>query len=451
MRLGFETERFAQEAPMNVVSSFAVMLQGFAVVMTANTLANFSTLVSGWIFAPRRNITSMIVAAGMAGVKHHSSFHRVFSAAQWSLDAFGLAVFRLIEPWLDEEAAVMLAVDDTLVRKRGLKVFGAGMHHDPLLSSRSHTVTRWGLSFVVLSVIVRFPLWPDRPFSLPVLVRLYLNKKQAKRWRCKYRTRPELAVELLNVLCNHRKNRRFHVVADSAYGGASVLSNLPANCDLTSRLGQDARLYDAPPERTGNRGRPRVRGDKLPTPGEMLDGRARRQELNIYGRCQKFRICDMVARVFKVPDRPLRIVAVEALAGGRGREAFYSTCVDATAVQLLLWYSWRWSIEVTFHDSKQHLGFEQPQGWTRKSVQRTCPMALLLYSLVVLWFVEEGHRCYQPIERPWYPHKPHASFADMLATLRKESARELISTLGIRGPGSQKITRVLDHLTQLAA
>ena len=86
---------------MDVVSSFGVMLQEFAVVMTAHTLDNFSTLVSGWVFAPRRNITSMIVAADMAGVKHHCAFHRVFAAAQWSLDAFGLAVFRMIEPWLD--------------------------------------------------------------------------------------------------------------------------------------------------------------------------------------------------------------------------------------------------------------------------------------------------------------------------------------------------------------
>jgi len=436
---------------MDVVSSFAVMLQEFAVVMTANTLANFSTLVSGWMFAPRRNITSMIVAAGMAGVKHHSAFHRIFATARWSLDAFGLAVFRMIEPWLDEVAAVLLSLDDTLVHKRGLKIFGAGMHHDSMLSSRGHKVTCWGLNFVVLCVIVRFPLWPERPFSMPVLVRLYLNKKQAARWRRKHRTRPELAVQLLGILCNHRKSRRFHVLADSAYGGASVLQNLPSNCDLTSRLGQKARLYAAPPTHTGKRGRPRKRGDKLPTPGEMLDGRAQRKELDIYGRCQRFRICDMVARVFKVPDRPLRIVAVEALAGGRGREAFYSTCVDATAIQVLLWYSWRWSVEVTFHDSKQHLGLEEPQGWTRQSVQRTCPMALLLYSLVVLWFVEEGHRHYQPTERPWYPQKQHASFADMLATLRRESARELISTLGITGVGSRKIVRVLDRLCQLAA
>lgn len=436
---------------MYVVSSFAVMLQEFAVVMSANTLANFCTLVDGWMFAPRRNITSMIVAAEMAGEKHHSSFHRVFSAARWSLDGFGLAVFRLIEPWLQEDSPILLSLDDTLVRKSGLKVFGAGMHHDPQLSSRSHTVTRWSLNFVVLCVIVRFPLWPDRPFSLPVLVRLYLNKKQANRWRRRYRTRPELAVPLLKTLCQHRQNRRFHVVADSAYGGASVLSNLPHNCDLTSRLGQNARLYDAPPKSTGKRGRPRKRGNKMPTPGEMLDGRVRREKLQIYGRDQNLRICDMVARVYKVPDRALRIVAVEALHGGRGREAFYSTCVHAEALQILQWFSWRWSVEVTFHDSKQHLGFEEPQGWVRRSVERTCPMALLLYSLVVLWFVEEGHRHYQPIKRPWYRHKPHASFTDMLATLRRESAREIISTLGITGPGRKKIGRVLEHLSQIAA
>lgn len=436
---------------MNTVSSFAVMLQEFAIVMTAPTLANFSTLVSGWIFAPRRNITSMIVAAGVAGVKHHSSFHRVFAEARWSLDAFGLAVFRLIERHLDPNNPVLLSLDDTLAHKFGLKIFGAGMHHDPLQSSRGHKVMRWGLNFVVLCVIVRFPHWPDRPFSLPVLVRLYLNQKQAARWRRKHRTRPEFAVELLEILCRHRPGRRFHVVADSAYGGESVLGNLPKNCDLTSRLGQDARLYDAPPNPTGRRGRPRVRGEKLPTPGEMLDEHCQRKELDIYGRRQKFRIADQVARRFQVPDRSLRIVAVEALSGGRGREAFYSTDVNASAIAVLTGYSWRWSVEVTIRDSKQQLGLEQPQGWSRKSAERTCPMALFLYSLVVVWFVEEGHRHYRPIKRPWYPHHAHASFADMMATLRRESAREFISTLGLTGPGKRKISHALEHFSQLAA
>lgn len=435
---------------MNLVTSFAFLLQEFAVVMNAKTLENFTTLTAGWIFAHRQTVTGMIVAAGVAGVRHHSVFHRIFAAASWSLDAAGLAVFRLVEPHLDEEM-ILLGIDDTLARKRGLKVFGVGMHHDPLLSSRRHKVTNWSLNWVVLGVIVRFPLWPDRPFCLPILFRLYLNKKAAAKWRRKQRTRPKLAVEMLHILCRHRNNRRFHAVADSAYGGQSVLAHLPNNCDLTSRLLLQARLYDAPPARTGKRGRPRKRGAQLPTPEQMLQERARRRTLTIYGRKQSMRICDAQARVFHVPDRPLRVVAVEALTGGRGQEAFYSTCQTANAIDVLTWYSWRWSIEQTFHDSKQYLGFEEPQGWSRRAVQRTAPMAMLLYSLIVIWFVENGHAAYRPITRPWYLTKERASFADMLITLRTESVREQISTLGLSGPGSQKINQIVQHLAQLAA
>jgi hypothetical protein len=34
-------------------------------------------------------------------------------------------------------AQLLWAVDDTLCRQRGLTRYGAGMHHDPLISSRS--------------------------------------------------------------------------------------------------------------------------------------------------------------------------------------------------------------------------------------------------------------------------------------------------------------------------
>ena len=86
-----------------------------------------------------RGLARMILAAGDAAEKHFSSDHRLFSAARWSLDALGLALFDLIEPFLGK--VVMLGLDDTLARKRGLKMFGTGMHHDPLLSSRGKAIT----------------------------------------------------------------------------------------------------------------------------------------------------------------------------------------------------------------------------------------------------------------------------------------------------------------------
>ncbi len=440
---------------MTLVPSFVDLLQPLAVAMTVPTFDNLLTVLTGWVYARRRTVAGMIVAAGAVGRKHHSAFHRLFAQASWSLDALGLAVFALIQPWLDTDAFVMLALDDTLARKRGRKIFGVGMHHDPLASSRKTAVVNRGHSWVVLSVIVGLPLGDKRCFALPILFRLYLNKKSAAKHRRVYRTRPELAVQMLDVLCWAYKSRCFHAVADSAYGGQSVLNHLPGNCDLTSRLLLDARLYDPPPGpqpgAAPKRGRPRKRGERRPSPRQMLEQHARRIDLDIYGRTDRVRVTDAEARVYAAPDRPLRIVAVEPLTGGRTTQAFYSTVHDASAEQVLTWYAMRWAIEVTFHDAKQHLGFEQPQGWSRRAVERTAPMAMILYSLIVLWFAKAGHRLYQPPNRPWYPHKPHPSFADMLATLRTAGVREQVLTTPLAGRGSRKIMNILLHAYQQAA
>jgi len=435
---------------VELVPGFIAIVQGLSGTMTAPTFASLTTVLTGWVFASRRTVTRMIVAAGDAADKHFSSYHRLFSTARWSRDALGLALFEMIQPFLGD--VVLLGLDDTLARKRGLTMFGTGMHHDPLISSRGKVITNWGHSWVVLGVIVELPFRRGHYYCLPILFRLYLNKKSAAKHRRAYRTRPELAVEMLDVLCNHRKNWRFHVVADSAYGGQSLLCFLPMNCDLTSRLVKDARLYGPPPERkAGTNGRPRKFGERLPTPKAMLNGRCRRVKLEIYGRSETARLADQVAHMHAAPRRPLRVVAAEAIQGGRGQEAFYSTCSEATAEQVIAWYAMRWSIEVTNHDSKQHLGFEQPQGWTRRAVERTAPMAMLLYSLVVLWFAREGHRHWRPFICPWYTWKTQPSFADMLGTLRQLSVRQQVLTLALRGPGSRKIQQLLENAVAIAA
>jgi hypothetical protein len=150
--------------------------------------------------------------------------------------------------------------------------------------------------------------------------------------------------------------------------------------------------------------------------------------------------------VHAIPKRPLAVVAVEPLRGGRTRQAFYSTVNDATAEQVLAGYAARWAIEVTFHDS------EQPQGWTRAAAERAAPIAMLLYSLIILWFAECGYQHYhRPPDRPWYPHKPHASFADMLATLRVQSVRDAILPTPPSSPGEKKMANLLIHAYQQVA
>src|SRR5688572_12962163 len=115
MQVGLTNHSHCKEAPMDLVTSFAVLLQPLAIAMTAPSFNNFVTILTGWVFARRRTVTGMLTAAGLAGKRHHAAFHRLFAQARWSLDALGLALFRVLEPLLDKDT-IFLALDDTLAR-----------------------------------------------------------------------------------------------------------------------------------------------------------------------------------------------------------------------------------------------------------------------------------------------------------------------------------------------
>lgn len=437
---------------MDIVSSFADLLQVFAVTMTPASSQNLRELMTGWVFAPRRTIMGMLRAGGTQ--RHHSAFHRLFASAKWSVDRTGLAVYDLIRRRLPQ-AVVFLAGDDTLLNRRGLKVFGAGMHRDPLLSSRSFTVTRWGHCWVVLCVVIESPRTPGRYFALPILARLYLNKKSAAKWNRAYRTKPELMLEMLRLVHAHDCSQKLHFLGDSAYTSSSMLAKVPESIAVTGRIVANSRIHaPAAPRQPGQRGRTRVRGERLATPDEMLDEKGlRRVDLKLYESSQyKVRLAEQEGCLFKAPKRKVKVVAIEHLRGGRGREVFYSTETNAEAEQILLWFSWRWPIEVTFHDSKQHLGLGEAENRKPKAVRRTVPTGLLLYSLIVLW-----HECIrqEPVLnlRKW-TGKDQASFAEMVAALRTDSLAQLkqkyLSTPGIP-PGIHKLLQPLEYLIALAA
>ena len=123
-------------------------------------------------------------------------------------------------------------------------------------------------------------------------------------------------------------------------------------------------------------------------------------------------------------DRLLTIVLVHDLEGKRPDQMFYGTKLDWTARQILSAYACRWAIECTFENCKQLLGLEDPANRLPKAVERTAPMALILYSLVVVWFHQTGHRFVRFPVRPWYRTKHEPSFADLLTTLRRVSYEE---------------------------
>jgi hypothetical protein len=409
-----------------VLSSFlAVVAPLRACFPRVRTFENFVAVLSGWVMAQATGtLSSALVAGDLVGKKHWSAFYRLFSRGRWSIDRLGLAVADLVVERFAPQGVLLVAVDDTLHAKGGPKVFGAGMHHDPLTSSRTRAQFQFGHCWVTLAIVVQLP-FDRRPRALPVLFRLNMPKKMAQKWGVAHKKKTEQAAELVKLLAEHLHERHIRLVNDNLYSCDTMLRNLPVNVDMVGRLNMEAALFGpVPPKPQGKMGRNRTWGPKLPTPKKMAEDAGAWQEcqVHIYGR-------DVTVR-FKTTHaywrsagckRLLRIVVVWRPNGQYPYEAFFSTESESLVQDVLETYACRWSLEVTFHETKASLGVDHPQCWTRAAVERTAPTAILLYSLVVLWYADHGHDSPAAAwpHRPWYTRKRFASFEDMVATLRR--------------------------------
>ena len=426
--------------------SFITLLDSFTGCFTAPTFRTFHLLVTGWLHClGRRTITGVVVAAGAVHRCHISVFHRFFSRAVWSYNTLGRVVFDLARRWVPADQPLYLLADDTLARKHGKSISLASMHHDPLLSSGRKPFFSFGHLWVVLALWVPLPVGPSQGIALPLQVALFVGAKRggqtnaaghpstgkrhqaakAAAAQTPHQTKLALLRGLVKTVAGWAGDRTCYLVVDSAYAGRTLLEQRPANLHVISRLRLDAALWaPPPPRRTGQRGRPRRRGERLPTPKEFAARRRRwhRVHLPLYGRTVALDVCRTTALWYvALRDQPVRIVLVQDPSGRRRLDAFFCTDRTLGATAILAAYARRWTLEVTFHDAKQFLGFEDPQNQTPLAVRRTAPFALVLYSLVYLWAAQEavaGRTCPLPV-RPWYPQKRTASFLDLLSALRQ--------------------------------
>jgi DDE family transposase len=299
------------------------------------------------------------------------------------------------------------------------------------------------------------PMDKARGFALPILFRLYQGKKRggqadapahrgkapSKRREAallagerERRSKLELLRELIALAAGWAGERTVYLAADSLYAGRPLLEDRPTNVEIISRLRPDAALWTSPPpRRPGQRGRTRRRGERLPTPAAMVAARQHWHRLTvaIYGRQVPTTVFRRTAPWYAaLRDAPVRIVVVRDPAGKRKDDIFFCTDLTASAQFVLETYAKRWTLEVMFHDAKQHLGFEDSPAQTAQAVERIAPLAALVYALVLLWYAgrsQEQRDTAWPL-RPWYRRKSTPSFPDMLAALRRDSWQLYIST-----------------------
>ncbi len=426
-----------------IVGSFASLLQLFASCFTEPTFRRFVVLATGWVLCVgKRTVTGVIRAAGVVGRRHHSGYHRFFSAARWTADAVGLRLLRLLLAMRATNEVVVMAVDDTLARHTGKHIASGAMHRDPLLSTGKKPFFHFGHNWVVLAVVVRAPIW-SKAFSLPVLVRLYRSEKLNKKLGLAHRKKTELAAELTALVAQHFPSLRVRLVGDNGYTNRSVLRALPNSFHFIGRAGMDAALYAVPAKVKGSRrGRPRVKGQRLPSPAQRAKtGRWRCIDAVIYGKSVTVQVQVFDALWYQAArERLLRFVLIRGWPGHDKDDVLVSTDRTLNAAQIIEAYCLRWSLEETFGWAKGRLGFEDPQNRTERAVQRTAPMALWTYSLVVWWYLQwaQGRTQLQFRTAPWNRSKSAPSFADMLATLRRQSWTLWISDLARRRRLDQK-------------
>jgi len=261
---------------------------------------------------------------------------------------------------------------------------------------------------------------------LPAVFALYRKRFDGNR-NVPFATRQELAGQMIQKTSQALPEVQLRVCADGQYAQRGLVRMLPQGVSLVSRIRRDAAIYALPPKRRpkGKRGRNPQKGKRLPCPRKIAAYRK--------NGWQKITVCKQGYQVQRLVlglvclwyhvcrDVPIRMVIVRDPAGKEQDDFFFCTDQRVSEAEIVQRYYDRWAVEEAILESKQHMGFESTQGWCSKTVNRQAPLAMILLSLVKAWYA----RCalkepsLLPEIMPWYNHKRHPSFADMLSALRK--------------------------------
>jgi hypothetical protein len=427
------------------VSTWKVLIDRAAGVFTAPSFSLFSELAAAWVCATgRRTVCSMVAVMDPATRGAHDAYHRLVRAGAFRLEALWTAMVAVVVEHLGPEGPVVCYLDDTLFHRAGRKVNGAGSFRDAVRSTRSRVVYAFGLNLVVLCVRID-PPWGGMPVALPVGVALH---------RTGGAKLPALAVLLMNGLSERLDGRRFVLCADGAY--ACLAGEDIPRTTVVSRMRRDAALFGPKPAPTGRRGRPRNRGERLPTPPELAGSLRRRQfravTVEWRGRSETRLVWSREVLWYGVcPKAMVRLVVVRDPAGVEPDDFFFTTDLAMAPGDVLSLYAGRWAIEVTYRDVKQIVGGEQLQTWKGEGPERAAHLSFFMHGTIWLWYLTASGTDPRFTSQPWYTAKRIPSFADAMAELRRVLWRERISSDSGTRPLSPEMTTVLIDALAMAA
>lgn len=410
-----------------LTTEILTLLTVFASEFSLPTWKNIQVLLTGAILCrgPRR-ISSVLRVMGLASIRNFSNYHRVLSRAEWNGLALAKILLGLLIKLFPESWPILIAVDETLERRRGKKIKAKGLYRDAVRSSQSNVVTSFGLKWECMMLIVPLP-WCKRPWALPFLTLLAPSKKSNEKAGRQHKTSLDWTGQMVKLISRWLK-RPWILVGDGAYACMDLAATcIKQDVTLISRLRLDAQLFEFPVHEEKKLGRKPVKGKRIYLKKLLTEQKClwKTELVNWYG-SEKKRVeyLTFICLWYHAgtPPIPLRIVLVKTPNGKNQAETFFSTQVNLEPIQIINYFVLRWNIEVTFEETRAHLGVETQRQWSDKAIARTTPLLMGLYSFITLVaFKMNQIKPLASLEMSsWYDKKGELTFSDILALVRRD-------------------------------
>ena len=411
--------------PVDLPQEIVAALTPFAPLFSDRSWAKAQTLAVGALLATgRRTVASALRILGLAGERHFTNYHRVLNRDAWSCLAAGQVLLGLILAVLPRDAPLVLAADDTIERRNGRRIGAKGCYRDPVRSSKKHPIRCFGLKWVVLTVLVPVP-WGGRAWALPFLTTL--SWPAGKGPRRGHKSSIDWARQMALQVRRWVPERELILVLDGGFAAVELADACRRHrVTLVCRLRIDAALYDVPgPPVPGRRGPKPKKGPRQPSPKRRAADPAtawESVEVDWYGGRRKVMRVVSGTGLWHTPH--LDPVAIRYVLArdpeGEHRDAAY-LCTDERFEpgRILSLMVQRWSVEVTFEETRAHLGVETQRQWSDRAIARTTPVLLGLYSVVTLLAVRwHGEGSLTAASAAWYA-KGEPTFSDCLGLARE--------------------------------
>ena len=261
---------------LSLPSRFAAVILCFAPLLRERSWRHAGVLLVGAILAPgRRTVTGILRITGLARERRFVNYHRVLNRAAWSGRAAAQVLLGLLLDALAPHGPVVLGIDDTSERRRGKRISARGIYRDPVRSSKGHFVKASGLRWLCLMLLVPIP-WAGRVWALPFLTALAPSERYCREHGRRHKTLANWARQLVLQARRWMPGRTLVLVADSSFAALELLASLvQQGVTCVTRLRLDAALYEpAPPRQPKTLGRPRTKGERLPTLATVLTNQA---------------------------------------------------------------------------------------------------------------------------------------------------------------------------------